>query len=151
MDGLEAIFGIGATGAACVTSRIREWSVRAILVLGAAIHLAPVTGFAGADALARLYGQRFDDPTTLLLLQHRALLFGLIGAPLLIALKQRSWRLPALIIAITSVVGFLLLYGLSAAQPLAAITRVFWIDAAVLPFLLVAWALETKRASEGAR
>ncbi|MBK8284494.1 MAG: phosphopantetheine adenylyltransferase [Ahniella sp.] len=131
--------------------QVREWLIRASLLVGALIHLPPVAGLGGASALARLYGVSWSDPTTLLLLQHRAVLFGLLVLPMLIALKHQSWRMPALLMAITSVAAFLLL-GVPADAPWdPSINRVLWVDAIALPCLVLGLVLEQKRAPEGAR
>jgi hypothetical protein len=72
-------------------------SVVALLVAGI-IHLLPVPGVMGVGTLARLYGIGVSDPNTAILMQHRALLFGVLGVLMLsaIALPWRPrccWRL----------------------------------------------------------
>ena len=54
-------------------------SVLALLIAGV-IHLLPLPGVLGTGNLARLYGITVSDPNTAILLQHRALLFGILGA-----------------------------------------------------------------------
>ena len=88
---------------------LAERYVQGVLLLAALIHLAPVTGLAGADALQRLYGVDLTDPATLMLMRHRAVLFALIGLPLVIGLVVPAWRLPALLGALISLSAFLAL------------------------------------------
>lgn len=88
---------------------LAERYVQGVLLLAALIHLAPVTGLAGADALQRLYGVDLTDPATLMLMRHRAVLFALIGLPLVIGLVVPTWRLPALLGALISLSAFLAL------------------------------------------
>ena len=60
-------------------------SVLALLIAGV-IHLLPLQGVLGTGNLARLYGVAVSDPNTAILLQHRALLFGVLGVLMLMAI-----------------------------------------------------------------
>ena len=55
------------------------------LIACAAIHLAPSVGILGSKWLGKLYGLPIHEPNLLLLTQHRAVLFGLLGLALLYA------------------------------------------------------------------
>lgn len=54
--------------------------VAVALVLSGVIHLLPVIGVAGPSRVARMYDVRIDGPDLTVLLVHRAVLFGLLGA-----------------------------------------------------------------------
>ena len=54
------------------------WLTTLSLLLGAIIHALPVTGVLGANWLQKQYGIEFSEPNTLLLMQHRALLCGVV-------------------------------------------------------------------------
>jgi hypothetical protein len=86
---------------------------RALLALGfglaALIHLAPLPGLSGAAALQTLYGLELRDADLLLLLRHRALMFGLLGIGLLGAIRIASWRRPLWIAGLVSAAGFIAL------------------------------------------
>ena len=60
-----------------------RWFVMGTLVAAGVIHLLPAVGAAGPTWLARLYDVEVDDPDVVLLLRHRAVLFGMVGAVLL--------------------------------------------------------------------
>lgn len=90
-----------------------RYLVSAMLLVVAVIHLLPLAGVLGAPRLAALYGIGFDDPNLEILMRHRAVLFGLLGAFLAFA----AWR-PAL-------------------QPLAFVAG----SASVLSFLYLAWSV----------
>ena len=79
------------------------------LLIAAVIHLMPVLGVLGADKLKSLYGVEMADPNMLILMQHRAVLFGLIGALLILAIFKVEYRWLATIVALISAVSFLVI------------------------------------------
>ena len=80
----------------------------ALLVAGI-IHLLPVSGVLGPSALARLYDIEVNDPNMAILLQHRALLFGVLGMLTLIAIPLAWLRLTALTVALFSALSFIVI------------------------------------------
>ena len=83
--------------------------ISSMLLIVAIIHLLPVSGVLGAERLTALYGLDFTDPNLALLMQHRAILFGILGLFLLYAIVKPSIQAHAIITAYISVVSFLLL------------------------------------------
>ncbi len=83
-----------------------KWVTSAMLLIVGVIHLLPVTGVAGSPRLAALYGITVTDPSLAILLRHRAVLFGLLGAFLLYATFRPSLQPLALIAGWVSVVSF---------------------------------------------
>ena len=81
-------------------------SVLALLIAGV-IHLLPLPGVLGTGNLARLYGITVSDPNTAILLQHRALLFGILGALMLVAIPVPSLRIVALSVGFVSAARFI--------------------------------------------
>ena len=82
--------------------------LRSILIaIAGVIHLLPLVGVVGGAQLARMYGVIVSDPSLLILLQHRAVLFGLLGAFLVIAAFVKSWQPPAIAAGLVSAVSFL--------------------------------------------
>jgi len=81
-------------------------SVLALLIAGV-IHLLPFPGVLGTGNLARLYGITVSDPNTAILLQHRALLFGILGALMLVAIPVPSLRIVALSVGFVSAARFI--------------------------------------------
>ncbi len=80
-------------------------SIVALLVAGI-IHLLPVPGVMGVSTLARLYGIEVNDPNTAVLLQHRALLFGVLGVLMLTAVALPWLRVTALCVGLFSTASF---------------------------------------------
>lgn len=81
-------------------------SIVALLVAGI-IHLLPVPGVMGVGTLSRLYGIEVSDPNTAILLQHRALLFGVLGVLMLGAIALPGLRLTVLAVALFSAASFI--------------------------------------------
>ena len=116
-----------------------QWIVKTSLFLAAVIHLLPVTGVAGAERLAALYGVAIGDPSLLILMRHRALLFGMLGAFMLAALWLAHLRNSAFALGLFSVVSFLALALLGAPYN-ASIGRIVMADLLALALLLAGWA-----------
>jgi hypothetical protein len=54
--------------------------IKAMLIVAGVIHILPLPGLIGATHLERLYGITFNEPNLLIMMRHRAILFGLLGA-----------------------------------------------------------------------
>jgi hypothetical protein len=111
--------------------------VPAALLFTAFIHVLPVVGVLGSHKLQTLYGVTLEDSNVVLMLRHRALLFGLLAAFLAYAAFRPDLHRLALLGGAFSVCSFLVL-AWSTAGTNAAITRVVWADLAVLVALCVA-------------
>ncbi|HEX9766954.1 MAG TPA: hypothetical protein VGA36_09340 [Nitriliruptorales bacterium] len=83
--------------------------VDVVLVIAGGMHLLPVVGAAGGPALNRLYGVDVRGPNELLLLRHRALLFGILGALMIAGAVDSDVELPALIAGLVSTLSFVIL------------------------------------------
>lgn len=81
-------------------------TITAMLLVVAAIHLAPLTGFIGAPRLQTLYGIDPSDGTLVILLRHRAVLFGILGSFFAYAAFVRSLQPVAFIGAAVSMASF---------------------------------------------
>lgn len=97
------------------------------LLIAAVIHLLPLAGMLGTARLSALYGIVVEDPNLEILLRHRAVLFGLLGAFLGYAAFQPSLQPLAFIAGTASVVSFLWL-ARSVAGHNAALERVARVD-----------------------
>lgn len=63
----------------------------------------------GAGRLAGLYGVSLNDANLEILMRHRAVLFGLLGAFLVLAAFQPSLQRPAVIAGLVSVISFIVI------------------------------------------
>jgi hypothetical protein len=113
----------------------------ACFVLAGIIHLLPLPGLLGPDHLRRLYGIAVDDANMGILLQHRAVLFGLLGGLLIAAAFRPELRVAALVMGIGSTVSFLVI-AWSAGGYNPQLARVVYADIAAVLLLVVAAAIE---------
>ncbi len=107
------------------------------LVIAGLIHIAPITGIVGAESLTRLYGVKFENQEVVLLMRHRAVLFGILGLLLLAAAFIPGLRTIAVLAGLVSVLSFLGLAGLPGNQP-EAIARIIYADWVALVAMLPA-------------
>lgn len=107
------------------------------LIACAAIHLAPSVGILGSKWLGKLYGLPIHEPNLLLLTQHRAVLFGLLGLALLFAAFKPQFHGVALLAGLVSVVAFLALAHFTTGELTPEIQRVVRVDWFALAFLLL--------------
>lgn len=110
--------------------------IAAMLVVVAIIHLLPVAGALGSARLGALYGIPFDEPNLAILMRHRAVLFGLLGAFILYAAFQSDYQPAALIGGFVSVLSFLYL-ARSTGSYNTRISRVCTADIIALACLII--------------
>ena len=87
----------------------RKLPLRVALVLTGIVNALPLSGTVSADLLGRLYG--IDPPSgdLLILLRHRALLFGLLGALMITAAFRVHLQGGAVAAGVISMAGFVAL------------------------------------------
>lgn len=125
-----------------------RYVVSGSLLVAGIIHLLPLTGVVGARRLEALYGVAFDDPTTLLLMRHHAVLFGLLGCLLVYAAFRPDLRTVAFALGLGSVVPFIVLAGYdgwSFSREIHLVVLADWIALLVLALGWVAHAAESRR------
>jgi len=113
-----------------------RYLVSASLILVGIIHLLPLPGLLGAERLAAHSGLDFSEPSLSILMRHRAVLFGLLGAFLVVAAFRPALQPLAFIAAFVSVVLFLLLAWSSGGYN-AQIGRVVAADLVALVALVI--------------
>ena len=86
---------------------MKYFSITALLIAGI-IHLLPIPGVLGVANLGHLYGITVNDSNTAILLQHRALLFGILGVLMLAAIRFSFVRVTALLVGLTSASSFII-------------------------------------------
>jgi hypothetical protein len=106
-----------------------------LLVMVAVIHLLPAVGVGGRAPLERRYGTAVDEPNRLVLMRHRAVRFGLLGAFLLAAAFDRRLHFAGLVAGLVSVGSFLVLASRTGAMNAHA-RRICVVDAVAAACLL---------------
>jgi hypothetical protein len=117
-------------------SSAMRYLVSGMLLVAAAIHMLPVSGVLGSDKLTALYGLPFNDSNLIILMRHRAALFGLLGLFLAVAAFRPSLQPLAFVMGLVSVLSFLVL-AWSVGGYNASVGRVFVADVVALVCLLV--------------
>ena len=108
----------------------------AMLLIAGIIHLLPLPGALGADRLTTLYGLAFNEPNLVILMRHRAVLFGLVGTLLVVAAFRPELQVIAFVGGLVSVVSFLFL-AWSAGPHNAQVGRIVVADIVALACLVV--------------
>lgn len=114
-----------------------KYLVSAMLLVVGIIHLLPVSGFLGNERLTTLYGLPFHEPNIAILMRHRAMLFGLLGAYLVYAAFRPAAQPIALLAGFVSVLSFLWLCW-SSGDYSAQLARVVVADIVALVCLVIA-------------
>lgn len=84
-----------------------------LLVAIGLLNLYPVIGVISAEQLNVLYGISIDSPDLEILMRHRAVMLGLIGAFLLFAAVRSSLQMIAALVGFVSMSSFVILGYLS--------------------------------------
>ena len=113
-----------------------SYFVSAMLIVVGVIHLLPLSGVLGSDRLAALYGISFNEPNLVILMRHRAVLFGLLGLFFIAAAFQPNLQTAAFIAGFISVISYLLL-AWSVGDYNAQLGRVFTADIVALVCLVM--------------
>ena len=80
-----------------------------LLLIVGLINFIPITGIFSAEQLGKLYGVNITDNNLLILLKHRALLFGLTGGFILYAAFVPSLHKYVFILGFISMLGFVII------------------------------------------
>lgn len=83
-----------------------ERIITGLMLVVALIHLLPISGFFSGERIAALYGIEILDGNLEILMRHRAVLFGMLGAFLVYAAFSPSVQPLAFIAAFISLASF---------------------------------------------
>jgi hypothetical protein len=111
--------------------------IKAMLIVAGVIHILPLPGLIGATHLERLYGITFSEPNLLVMMRHRAILFGLLGAFMIYAAFRAELVSVAIAAGFISAAAFIWL-AWSVGGYNAAISRIVIADCIAVGCLLIA-------------
>ncbi len=83
--------------------------VTACLIVAGLINFVPVVGVISAEVLAGFYEIPPPEGDLLILMRHRALLFGILGGLILVSTVRRHLQPAAVAAGLISMVGFIVL------------------------------------------
>ena len=121
--------------------------ISCLLIVGL-INLLPVIGLFGKAKLESTYQIKITSDALVLLMQHRALLFGLIGGYVIYSVWNTSYQTPALVLAAVSMIGFVVLMQLSNVDN-PALMKVLYVDYIGIFALIVATLLKSNTYNVG--
>ena len=112
-----------------------------LLLLVGLINFLPVLGVISADKLSSAYAIDLMSQDLIILMRHRALLFGLVGGFVILSVFKPVYQTPAMVMAAVSMLGFLYFVWV-AAEFNTAIAKIAIIDIAGLVCLALAATLQ---------
>ncbi|MEJ2516388.1 MAG: phosphopantetheine adenylyltransferase [Gammaproteobacteria bacterium] len=113
-----------------------KYLISATLIIVGVIHLLPMSGVLGSARLTSLYGLDFNEQDLEILMRHRAVLFGLLGAFMIVAAFKPAYQTIAFLGGFISVLSFLYL-AWSVGGYNAQVGRVLLADVVALGCLIV--------------
>ncbi len=119
-----------------------KWITGFILIAGI-INALPVIGVWSGETLANLYRIDAGDSDIVLLLRHRAVLFGLLGGYMCWTAFRPELHVTGIVVGLIAMAAFIALV-LSMGIDNPAIRKVMWIDVAASFGLVIALALRLK-------
>ena len=116
------------------------------LIIVGIIHLLPLVGVLGAERLQSLYGIALGDSNLVLLMRHRAVLFGIVGVLCVAAAFWPALQLAALVVGSVSVVSFLALAAVSGPlnTSVGRVVTADWVALAALVLAIALYALQRR-------
>ncbi|WP_295873061.1 hypothetical protein [uncultured Zhongshania sp.] len=119
---------------------MEKWITFCLVVVGL-INIIPVVGVISGQKIESAYAVTLAGNDLIILLRHRALLFGILGGFILFSAFNPFYQLAAMIMAGISMIGFAILV-LGTGGYNDAIAKVLYVDILGIVFLLAAAVLK---------
>ncbi len=121
----------------------------ALIIFAGLVNFAPVGGVLSVGFMHSLYGVAFEDPVLIILMRHRAVLFGMLGCLLFAAAFHAPLRPVAYAAGLISMLSFIVIVWLIG-DPNAELTRAAVFDGVASVGLLGAVLLDHRVGRRGA-
>ncbi len=113
------------------------WIVTGLVLLVGVLNLTPAIVFFAPERSLSLYAIDLSEPNLSIVMRHRAVLLGLLGAALIYGAFRKEFLLPVIVAALIGKAAFLfLVYSSTGAN--AEIGRVALFDIGAIAILLTA-------------
>jgi hypothetical protein len=113
----------------------------ALIVLTGLVNLLPVSGVLSSSRLRALYGVALQDANVIILMRHRAVLFGIVGSLLILSAFHSPLRPVGYAAGFISMLSFVLIAWLAGGYN-PELKRVLVVDVVASAALLAALLLE---------
>jgi len=123
---------------------MKQKFISAAYLVAGIVNFLPVMGLLGRARLEAGYQIKVATPDLLILMQHRAVLFGLVGGALLLSVFKKDWRPLTGPMGLISMAAFILLVFMSPAVN-AALLRLAFIDIMALLLLVIGITMERRK------
>ena len=114
--------------------------ITVLLLIVGLINFIPIIGVVSAEQLTKLYSIKLADNNLIILLQHRALMFGIVGGFIMYAGFNPSLQALAFIAGFVSMLGFIV-FALRASTYNQELAKIIRLDIIALVLLLIALVL----------
>ena len=115
--------------------------ISVLLVITGLINFLPVIGVLSSDQINGLYGLEINNGDLMILLRHRALLFGVIGGFVIYSAFKRQYQLASILMMLVSMFGFLVILYLEGSSNYA-LAKIALIDVIGIVLALAALMLK---------
>jgi len=124
-----------------IKERNMNITISILLLIVGVINFMPVIGIISAERLSGAYSVELIGNDIIILMRHRALLFGLVGGFILYSVFKPSYQTPAMVMAVISMLGFLY-FVWAASDYNASISKIAITDLVGILCLVIAAALK---------
>jgi hypothetical protein len=115
--------------------------IMVLLIIVGLINFLPVIGVISASKISQAYSVELSSNDLVILLRHRALLFGVVGGFILYSAFEPRYQVAAMIMAAVSMLGYLgVMYLVGDYNP--SIFKVAIVDMVGIGFLIAAAVLK---------
>lgn len=124
-----------------IKERNMKITISVLLLIVGVINFLPVIGVLSAEKLSGAYSVELIGNDIIILMRHRALLFGLVGGFMLYSVFKPSYQSAAMVMTAISMLGFLY-FVLATSDYNASISKIAIIDLVGIVCLIIVSALK---------